>query len=121
VPVAGFLTFNGEPVQYLFAYVLRPGNVSASVGALGTRSRLLPNLRVAIPRARLRMRLDGGFAAPDIFDFLEHEGLECAVAMPNNKILERRAAGLIGAARRLSIESGETKHLYSETRYAAGT
>ena len=35
LPVAGFLTFNEEPEQYLFAYVLRPGNVGAAVGALG--------------------------------------------------------------------------------------
>ena len=35
LPVAGFLSFNEEPEQYLFAYVLRPGNVGAAVGALG--------------------------------------------------------------------------------------
>jgi hypothetical protein len=121
LPVAGFLTFNEEPEQYLFAYVLRPGNVGASVGALGILSRLLPKLRAAFPRARLRARLDGGFAAPEIFDFLEREGLEYVVAMAKNKVLERRAARLMGTARRLSRESGETEHLYGETRYAAGT
>ena len=57
LPVAGFLTFNEESEQYLFAYVLRPGNVGASVGALGILSRLLPKLRAAFPRARLRVRL----------------------------------------------------------------
>jgi hypothetical protein len=121
LPVAGFLTFNEEPEQYLFAYVLRPGNVGASVGALGILSRLLPRLRAAFPRARLRVRLDGGFAAPQIFAFLEREGLEYAVAMGKNKVLERRAARLMGTARRLSRESGETEHLYKECRYAAGT
>jgi hypothetical protein len=121
LPVAGFLTFNEEPEQYLFAYVLRPGNVGASVGALGILSRLLPKLRAAFPRARLRVRLDGGFAAPQIFAFLEREGLEYAVAMGKNKVLERRAARLMGTARRLSRESGETEHLYKECRYAAGT
>ena len=59
LPVAGFLTFNEEPEQYLFAYVLRPGNASAGVGAIGILSRLLPRLRAAFPRARLRVRLDG--------------------------------------------------------------
>jgi len=121
LPVAGFLTFNEEPEQYLFAYVLRPGNVGASVGALGILSRLLPKLRAAFPRARLRVRLDGGFAAPQIFDFLDREGVEYAVAMGKNKVLERRAARLMGTARRLSRASGETEHLYKECRYAAGT
>jgi hypothetical protein len=72
--------------------VLRPGNVGASVGALGILSRLLPKLRAAFPRARLRVRLDGGFAAAKVFEFLEREGLEYVVAMAKNKVLERRAA-----------------------------
>lgn len=121
LPVAGFLTFNEEAEQYLFAYVLRPGNATAAVGAIGILARLLPRLRAAFPRARLRVRLDGGYAAPEIFDFLEREGLEYLVAMGKNKVLERRAARLMGTARRLSRETGETAHIYSECRYAAGT
>jgi len=119
LPVAGFLTFNEEPDQYLFAYVLRPGNVGAAVGAVGILSRLVPKLRTAFPRARLRVRLDGGFAAPEIFAFLEREGLEYVVAMAKNPVLERRAARLMGTARRLSRESGQTEHLYKDCRYAA--
>jgi len=41
--------------------------------------------------------------------------------MAKNKILERRSARLMGTARRLSRESGETAYVYSETRYDAGT
>jgi Transposase DDE domain group 1 len=121
LPVAGFLTFNHEPDQYLFAYVLRPGNASASAGALGILSRLLPRLRAAFPGARLRVRLDGGYAGAEMFEFLEREGLEYIVGMAKNKVLERRAARLMGTARRLSRKTGETAHVYSECRYAAGT
>jgi len=121
LPVAGFLTFNEEAEQYLFAYVLRPGNATAAVGALGILSRLLPRLRAAFPRARLRVRLDGGYAAAEIFAFLEREALEYVVAMAKNKVLKRRAVRLMGTARRLSRETGETAHLYGECRYAAGT
>jgi hypothetical protein len=121
LPVGGFLSFNEEAEQYLFAYVLRPGNASAAVGAIGILSRLLPRLRAAFPRARLRVRLDGGFAAATIFAFLEREGLEYVVAMGKNQVLQRRAARLMGTARRRSRETGETAHVYSECRYAAGT
>ena len=121
LPVAGFLTFNEEAEQYLLAYVLRPGNATASVGAIGILSRLLPRLRAAFPRARLRVRLDGGFAAAATFAFLEREGLEYVIAMGKNKVLERRAARLMGTARRLSRKTSETAHVYSECRYAAGT
>jgi hypothetical protein len=94
---------------------------SGPSGAIGILSRRLPRLRVAFPRARLRVRLDGGFATAEMFAFLEREGLEYVVAMGKNKVLQRRAARLMGTARRLSRASGETEHLHGETRYAAGT
>lgn len=121
LPVAGFLTFNEEPEQYLFSYVLRAGNATAAVGAIGILSRLLPRLRAAFPGARLRVRLDGGFASAEIFAFLERERLEYVVAMAKNKVLERRASRLLGTARRLSRQSQRTEHVYGECRYAAGT
>lgn len=121
LPVAGFVTFNEEAEQYLFAYVLRPGNAPAVQGAIGILARLLPRLRAAFPRARLRVRLDGGFAAPEIFAFLEREGLEYVVAMAKNQVLERRAARLMGTARRWSRQTETTAHVYGECHYAAGT
>jgi len=119
LPMAGFLTFNHEPDQYLFTYVLRPGNAPATRGAIGILDRLLARLRQAFPRARVLVRLDGGFASGQIFDFLEAEGCDYVVAMAKNKRLARRAERLMGTARRLSRRSGETAHVYSQTRYAA--
>ena len=42
LPVAGFVQFDDEPEQYLFGYVLRPGNADAKLGAIGI---LIPRLR----------------------------------------------------------------------------
>lgn len=119
LPVAAFLTFNHEPDQYLFAYVLRPGNAPGTRGAIGILQRVLKGLREAFPRARVLVRLDGGFAAPEIFDFLEQAGCDYIVAMAKNKRLAPRAARLMGKARRLSKRTGRTAHVYGETRYAA--
>jgi hypothetical protein len=41
--------------------------------------------------------------------------------MAKNTVLERRAARLMGTARRLSRQSERTEHVYGECRYAAGT
>ena len=119
LPVAGFLTFNNEPEQYLFAYVLRPGNAPARRGAIGILSRLLEKVRKAFPRARVLVRLDGGFAAPQIFDFLEAHGCDYVVAMAKNVRLARRATRLMVRARRRSRHTGRTAHVYGETQYAA--
>ncbi len=122
LPLLGFVSFDDEADQYLVAAVLRPGNSPDKRGAIGVLSRLLPRLRAAFPRARFRVRLDAGFAAPDVLDFLDEQGdVEYAVAMGKNSILLKRASRHMGRARRLSRKSGETEHVYAETLYAAKT
>lgn len=121
LPTAGFIQFDEEPEQYLFAYVLRPGNANAKLGAIGIVRRVLERLRRAFPKATLRVRLDGGFAGPEMFEFLEAERVEYVVAMAENKVLKRFAEPLMKKVRRMSKKSGETEHLYGECRYAAGS
>ena len=68
------------------------------------------------------MRLDGGFAHPDLLDFLEEEpNLEYVIAMAKNAVLKRKAKPAMRQARKLSRQSGETEHVYGEAHYAART
>jgi hypothetical protein len=79
-------------------------------------------LRLAFPKARFRVRLDAGFAAPEILGFLDEQGdVEYAVAMGKNSILLRRSGKHMAQARRLSKASGQTEKVYAETLYAAKT
>jgi hypothetical protein len=119
LPMAAFLSFNEEAEQYLCAAVLRPGNATATRGASGLLRRLLGRLKRAFPQARLLVRLDGGFAAPEIFAFLEAQNVEYVVGMAKNAVLERAAAPLMETARARAEASGETAHVYGECRYAA--
>jgi hypothetical protein len=121
LPVVATVTFNDEPAQFAVAAVLRPGKAPASLGARGILRALLRKLRAAFPAATFRVRLDGGFASPKVFQFLEREQVEYVVAMASNRRLEKRAQRLMGRARVLSKASGQTEHLYGETRYAAKT
>src|SRR3989454_2260090 len=119
LPIVATVTFNDEPAQFAVAAVLRPGRAPASLGARGILRSLLRKLRAAFPRAIFRVRLDGGFASPKMFLFLEREEVEYVVAMASNRRLEKRAQRLMGRARVRSREAGHTEHLYGETRYAA--
>jgi hypothetical protein len=119
LPLVATVTFNAEPTQYLVAAVLRPGTSPATRGALGLLARLCRRLRAAFPGVRLRVRLDGGFATPEVLDFLEAEGVEYVVAMASNARLVKRVRRLMGRARMRSKASGETEALFGETRYAA--
>ena len=122
LPLLGFLSFDREAEQYLCAAVLRPGKAVAADGTLGLLCRLLPLLRAAFPRARFLVRLDGGFATPEIFDFLDAEPrLDYVVAMAKNAVLQRHAESAMQVARAQSEVGGETAHVYTDTRYAART
>jgi hypothetical protein len=122
LPLLAFLTFDDETEQYLCAAILRPGNVPASRGARGLLRRLIDLLRIAFPNARFLVRLDGGFATPEILDLLDAEpGVDYVVAMGENAVLTRYAASAMSEARAQSETSGETEHVYTEARYAART
>jgi hypothetical protein len=82
---------------------------------------LLGKLRAAFPAATYRVRLDGGFAHPKVFAFLERQQVEYVVAMASNARLEKRARRLMGKARMRSKATGQTAHVFGETRYAART
>jgi len=119
LPVAAFVRFDDEPEQHLVAAVLRPGNATASLGALGLLRRLIERLNNAFPKTPLLVRLDGGFATPEILDYLDVQAVEYVVAMAGNSVLKRHAEPLMKKARRRSQVTGETEHLYGECRYAA--
>ncbi len=122
LPLLAFLTFNTEIEQYLCAAILRPGNAPATRGALGLLRRLLAVLRIAFPRARFLVRLDGGYATPEVLDFLDGEPrLDSVVAMAENTVLARFAEPALAQARTLSETSGQTAHRYTEAHYAART
>lgn len=119
LPMLGFVSFNDEPEQYLVAALLRPGNAPAKLGFLGILRRLIEALTVAFPKARILVRLDGGFASPKILNFLDDAGVKYVVAMARNSVLEGHSAKLMRKARRLSARSKQTEHVYGECRYAA--
>ena len=125
LPLLGFLTFDRESEQYLCAALLRHGKAVASDGTVGLLSRLLPRLRRAFPRARILVRLDGGFTSPAVFAFLEAQPrLDYVIAMAKNAVLKRYAepAMLVARARARTWRSEQTEHVYTETNeYQAGT
>jgi hypothetical protein len=103
LPMMGFVTFNDEADQYLCAAVLRPGNVTAAAGAVGILRRLMALIRNLFPKARIRVRLDGGFSNPLLLAFLDGQpGVEYAVAIAGNAVLDRKAEEAMQFARAMA-------------------
>lgn len=121
LPLLGYLTFNGEPEQHLVAAMLRPGRAPTSLGALMMFKRIVGRLQERFPRARILVRLDGGFAGPGLLEFLDEVQVDYVVGLPSNPVLVRAAEKLLPSVRRRSERTGETEHEYGECRYAART
>ena len=117
LPLVASRTFDDEARQYLVAAILRPGNAAGTAGAVG----LLPKRWRAFPRARLRVRLEGGFATPEIFDPLEAAGVEYVVAMGNTAVLTRHAEPAGAPLRAVVATTQEPATAYAEAAYQAGT
>jgi hypothetical protein len=121
LPLVGTLTFDDEARQYLVAAILRPGNAAGTAGAVSRLHRLLPKLWRAFPGARLRVRLDAGFATPEMFAHLEAAGVEYVVAMGNNAVLARHAEPYVAPLRPVVAITRDTATSYGEAAYQAGT
>jgi DDE family transposase len=74
LPVMGFVSFNDEAEQYLCAAVLRPGNVTATVGARGILRRLINMISFRFPGARNRQLNSYGSAFENVFPPMRANG-----------------------------------------------
>jgi hypothetical protein len=122
LPMVVFLSFDEESEQYLVTAVLRPGNAPGSAGAVGILRRLLVRVKEAFPEATIRVRLDGGFACPEVLDFLDVQPkVDYLVNLASNAVLKRKAESAMKQARGQSEASGQTEHVYGECQYATKT
>jgi hypothetical protein len=127
LPLLAFATFHDErnreePERYLLAALLRRGNASATLGFASLLRRLVQRCREIFPEARLRVRLDGAYATPEVLTLLEDElRLEYVVNMGKNEVLKRLVEPLLQRARLAAILSGKSERVFGEVQYAAGT
>ena len=117
MPLVGTIQFNREKKQSILCSVLRPGDADASLGLIPILERLLPKIRAAFPQARLQLRLDGGFIAPAVLDYLDASGVEYVVGCSNWAPLKKRAARAAREALRAYQRTGQTTQIFGETEY----
>ena len=81
--------------------------------------RLVGRLRERWPKVQLRVRLDGGFASPPIYEWLETHGIAYTINLPQNATLRKLAEPLMKQARALQLKRGGTVRLFGQARYRA--
>ena len=122
LPMVATAQFDKEAEMFALAAVLRPGNASANGGAISVLRRLLALLRQAFPKARIRVRLDGGYGAPEVLAFLDSQKenkVDYIVGYAENSVLLEKAAATIEKAREEFEKAGERRTVFGECQYAA--
>jgi hypothetical protein len=113
----GFLSIEGEAEQHLFHARLRAGTVKEVKGTPALLRRIVGKLRVSHPKARICVRLDAGFAYPQLLDLLDELEVEYMVAMGENAVLSRLSERHMYAAASLTKSFEKTTTLYGEGQY----
>ena len=123
LPLLAFVAFEGaegeEPEQHLVAALLRSGKAHGSACARGLMRIILPLLREAFPGVPICVRLDGAYATPEVFSFLEAQGVEYMVNMASNAVLEKLAAPFLDIARERARRTKQTAKVYARLWYRA--
>jgi hypothetical protein len=121
LPLLGFLRFNDESEQYLCAALLRSGRASCAAGAIGMLRRIIRCLREARPGIRILVRLDGGFASPKLFDFLEEQNVGYVIGLACNDVLRRAVDVPLQRVRQRAERRQSSAREYGHRFYAAAT
>ena len=96
---------------------LRPGNVHSADGWEAVLAPVVARYRGKV--SRLYFRADAGFANPDVYEFLEGEGIKYAIRLPKNRVLQDRIGYLL--ARPVGRPPHHVRRSYANFTYQAGS
>ena len=96
---------------------LRPGNVHSAEGWRAVLEPVIARYRGTVKH--LYFRGDAAFANPEIYEFLEAEGMGYAIRMPANRVLQDKIGHLL--KRPVGRPPQEVRRYYSSFNYQAGS
>jgi len=110
-----------DGTQELLAFLLRPGNSSASGGAVPVLRRIKARLNAALPTTKLVLRGDSGFGLPEVYDWCEGQDppVPYVLGLPQNSRLNDLAKPYMEAAKAEHAATGEPVRRFYEFQYAA--
>jgi hypothetical protein len=121
LPLLGFLSVEGESEQHLFFARLRPGVGAGGRGLISVLRRAVASLRELLPRARILVRLDGGFSSGLLLDALEDLRVDYILGLASNCVLARRSKQFLRGLRKAVRRTGQSQRRYGTLLYQART
>lgn len=119
LPLVAFVSFEGDPEQYVVSARLRPGNAKCYRGAMPIVRRIVQGVRRRMVGVRILVRLDAGFASPTVFDELDRLRVDYVVGTRGNEVLDRAAEPWLFRSRIRVSATGASTQTYGECRWQA--
>jgi DDE family transposase len=107
--------------EQLVMVSLRHGTAAASLGADDDLAYLVNRLRLVWPNVRIRVRGDGGFGNPTMYDECESLDVIYTFGQSTNAVLRRDSDDLLAEAVRRWDATHEPQRLFAGFWYQAGT
>jgi hypothetical protein len=96
---------------------LRPGNVHSADGWEAVLKPVVARYQGKV--LRIYFRADAGFANPEVYEYLEGEGIKYAIRLPANRVLQERIGHLL--KRPVGRPSNEVRRSHASFSYQAGS
>jgi Transposase DDE domain group 1 len=96
---------------------LRPGNVHSADCWDGVLNPVVARYRGKL--SRIYFRADAGFANPEVYEYLEAEGIKYATRLPANRVLQERIGHLL--KRPVGRPSNDVRRSHASFTYLAGS
>jgi hypothetical protein len=100
---------------------LRHGTAAASLGADDDLEYLVKRVRAEWPNVRIRVRGDGGFGNPTMYEVSERLEITYTYGLSTNAVLQRASEELLAEAVRLWDETHAPQRLFAGFWYRAGS
>jgi hypothetical protein len=100
---------------------LRHGTATASLGADDDLAYLVNRIRAVWPNVRIRVRGDGGFGNPTMYEECDRLDVIYTFGQSTNPVLQRESNELLAEAVRRWDETHEPQRLFAGFWYQAGT
>jgi hypothetical protein len=115
------LVITSAETEQVVMVSLRHGTATASLGADDDLEYLVRRVRAAWPNVRIRVRGDGGFGNPSMYEVCERLEITYTFGLSTNAVLQRASEELLAEAVRLWDERRQPQRLFAGFWYRAGS
>jgi hypothetical protein len=121
LPLLGFLSADGERQEFAYHARLRPGIGASSRGVMPLVRRTVAMLRDRLPKTKILVRMDGGFANPRLLRVLDELRVDYVLGLASNSVLLRRSKRFLRGLRKKVRDTGQAARRFGALPYAART